>query len=253
VDPLDRFVFVANMGSNNVSVFQLNTSTGGLTAVGGSPFNADVMPSALAVDPAGQVLLVTDVGSGKVSVFAVVFTGALRSNAGPFAAGTSPVAVAIDASGHYAYVVNQGSNNISSFSIVPDAGVGGGPALQSIGTLGLPAGTSVPRAVAIDPTGRFLYVAGGPAAAPGTVSAYTIDSASGNLTSIAGSPFAAGQAPAAVSADPSGAFLYVTNSGSGNVSVYAIDSTSGVLSPIPAPTYPTGANPVSIAISPRIH
>jgi 6-phosphogluconolactonase (cycloisomerase 2 family) len=253
VDPLDRFVFVANQASNNVSAFQLNTSTGGLTAVPGSPFPADAMPSALAVDPAGQVLLVANVGSGKVSAFAVLIDGALRADAPPFAAGTSPVAVAIDASGHYAYVVNQGSNNISIFSIMPDTDIGGGPGLPSIGTLGLPAGTSVPRAVAIDPTGRFLYVAGGPAATPGTVSAYTIDAASGNLTSIAGSPFAAGQAPAAVSADPTGAFLYVTNSGSGNVSVYAIDSTSGVLSPIPAPTYPTGANPVSIAISPRIH
>ena len=254
VDPLDRFVFVANKGSNNVSVFQLNSSSGGLTAVPGSPFPADVMPSALAVDPAGQVLLVANVGSGKVSAFHVLLTGALRSDAPPFAAATSPVAVAIDASGHYAYVVNQGSNNISIFSIMPDTDIGGGPGLPSIGTLGLPAGTSVPRAVAIDPTGRFLYVAGGPAATPGTVSAYTIDAASGNLTSIAGSPFAAGQAPAAVSADPTGAFLYVTNSGSGNVSVYAIDSTTGVLSPIPAPAYPTGgANPVSIAISPRIH
>jgi 6-phosphogluconolactonase len=254
VDPLDRFVFVANQGSNNVSVFQLNSGTGALTTVPGSPFPADAMPSAFAVDPAGQVLLVANAGSAKVSAFHVLLTGALRADAPPFAAGTSPVAVAIDASGHYAYVVNRGSNDISIFSIMPDTDVGGGPGLQSIATLGLPAGTSLPRAAAIDPAGRFLYVAGGPAATPGTVSAYTIDPASGNLTSIAGSPFAAGQAPAAVSVDPSGAFLYVTNSGSGNVSVYAIDSTTGALSPIPAPTYPTGgANPVSMAISPRIH
>src|SRR5262249_44333261 len=54
-----------------------------------------------------------------------------------------------------------------------------------------PAG-STPRSAAVDPSGKFLYVANFAFPAPGNVSGYTINSSSGALTAIPGSPFATG-------------------------------------------------------------
>jgi len=65
------------------------------------------------------------------------------------------------------------------------------------------------------------------------ISAFFIDAASGALTSIGGSPFAAnGGAPMAVAVDPSGTFLYVVNNTSNNVRYSPIDDATGVLFPV---------------------
>ena len=249
VDPLDRFVFTANQAADNVSAFQFNALNGTLTQAPGSPFPASATPVALALDPAGQILLAANFDSDVSQYYINQINGAL-SSANSFVAGTNPIAVAIEATGHYAYVVNQGSNNISVFSIHIGAP---GPILQLLNTLSLPEGTTLPQAVTIDPTGHFLYVAGGPMGSAGTVSAYTINSTTGNLAPIAGSPFAAGQMPSSVMTDPSGAFVYVVNSGSNNVSVFSINPATGALSPASAPVFSTGATPVSIGITPNIH
>jgi 6-phosphogluconolactonase (cycloisomerase 2 family) len=53
------------------------------------------------------------------------------------------------------------------------------------------AGTT-PYYVTLDPSGRFAYVANSNSK---SVSAYEIDAASGVLSAVSGSPFAAGTAP----------------------------------------------------------
>ena len=45
------------------------------------------------------------------------------------------------------------------------------------------------------------------------ISAYEIDAATGGLTAVAGSPFAAGLGPYAITVEPSGKFAYVANAG----------------------------------------
>src|ERR1700720_1163724 len=64
--------------------------------------------------------------------------------------------------------------------------------------------TAAPPASNNNATG-FAYVAN-----PGsqTISAFTIDASSGALSEVAGSPFAVGDAPLIVTADPSGRFAY---------------------------------------------
>jgi 6-phosphogluconolactonase (cycloisomerase 2 family) len=48
VDPTATFVIVPNVGSNDVSVYQFNSTTGFLTPVAGSPFAAGVGPEFVA-------------------------------------------------------------------------------------------------------------------------------------------------------------------------------------------------------------
>lgn len=97
VDPLDNFVYVSNLGSDNISAFALDAATGALTVVAGSPFAAGTQPSSVAVDPTGMFAYVVNAGAGTVSVYAIdATTGALTPiSASPFAAGTQPTAIAI--------------------------------------------------------------------------------------------------------------------------------------------------------------
>lgn len=47
VDPSGAFVFVTNAGSADMSVFSINTSTGALTEITGSPFAIGGFPIAV--------------------------------------------------------------------------------------------------------------------------------------------------------------------------------------------------------------
>ncbi|HEY5811554.1 MAG TPA: beta-propeller fold lactonase family protein, partial [Terrimicrobiaceae bacterium] len=72
---------------------------------------------------------------------------------------------------------------------------------------------------------QFAYVTNG--GGSNNVSAYRIGE-NGNLTSVAGSPFAAGNLPSGVTVEASGRFLYVVNEGGNNVSAYSIDKSGGL-------------------------
>jgi 6-phosphogluconolactonase (cycloisomerase 2 family) len=120
-----------------------------------------------------------------------------------------------------------------------------------------------PKALAVDPTGKFAYVAneGCPDAFAGSVSMYTINPSSGLLTSV-GQPVTTGDFGAdSVAVDPSGKFVYVANWGegdtAGSVSMYTINPGSGALTltgtmvapcaPLPSPG---SCAPWSLALHP---
>jgi DNA-binding beta-propeller fold protein YncE len=100
----------------------------------------------------------------------------------------------------FAYVVNALSNNVSAYSI------GSNGALTPVPGSPFAAG-SFPNSVAVDPTGKFAYVASYGLASPGgffvpsTVLAYSISS-NGSLTPAPGSPFAAGSGATSVAITP---------------------------------------------------
>jgi 6-phosphogluconolactonase (cycloisomerase 2 family) len=96
-------------------------------------------------------------------------------------------------------------------------------------------GTVNPQSIAVDPAGKFAYVANvGCSGEEGYVSMYAINSTTGALTSI-GPPAASLDATANwVTVDPSGKFAYVANTGDGettdgSVISYTIDATTGAL------------------------
>jgi 6-phosphogluconolactonase len=91
---------------------------------------------------------------------------------------------------------------------------------------------------AIDPTGRFLYVAN----ASQGIYGFGIDRDSGLLTPVPGSPFEAGLQARSVTVDRTGSFVYVLNrqSTSTTISAYSIDQVTGILSPVPGSPFSTG-------------
>jgi YVTN family beta-propeller protein len=95
--------------------------------------------------------------------------------------------------------------------------------LTSIGTI---AAGSFPSSIAIEPSGKFAYVAN---SVSNDISIYSIDAATGVLTPFVTGTIAAGLSPTSIAIDPSGKFAYVANSGSNDVSMYSIDPASGAL------------------------
>ena len=128
--------------------------------------------------------------------------------------------VAAEPSGRFAYVTT-GSNpgTLLAFSIDQTTG-----ALTSIGSV--PSGNT-PFGMAIDPTGRFVYVANRNSH---NVSAYAINPRTGALTAVPGQPFSVGATtPNSVTVDRTGRFAYTANQGDSTISILTIDQTTGAL------------------------
>jgi len=75
----------------------------------------------------------------------------------------------------------------------------------------------------------------------------SLDPATGALTTVAGSPVAAGQGPHSVAISPGGRLLAAANLVDNTVSVYAV-SSSGALTPVGSPV-PTGQEPAAVAFN----
>jgi uncharacterized repeat protein (TIGR01451 family) len=125
--------------------------------------------------------------------------------------------------GNFAYVANAVSNDVAGYTINVTTG-----ALTAIPGSTFPAGCG-PASVAVDPTGKFAYVANSghwynsSCVDNGSdVSGYTINATTGALTTIPGSPFLAGFrfAPVAVT---------VTKSATADLSVSKTDSPDPVI------------------------
>jgi 6-phosphogluconolactonase len=253
VDPTNHFVYVANLFDNTVSAFTLNTTTGAMAVVPGSPFLAGTAPGAVAVDPSGKFLYVANDGSstvpGSVSGFKINSDGSLTQVPGsPIAAGSQPQqGIAVTAG--FVYVSNQLSNDVSVYSFDPGTG-----ALTQTAFSPVPlAGGVGPESLAMDPAGKFLFTAN---MTNNTVSAFTVN-ANGSLTQASGSPFGAGagfsllSSPQYLVTDRTGAFLYVVSVGTpgvttGTVTTYTIAS-NGVLTQLGAPLS-TGNDPEGLAV-----
>src|SRR5271154_266690 len=102
---------------------------------------------------------------------------------------------------------------------------------------------------------EFAYVLNGD-----SVSMYTVDSCSGNLTPTMPATVATGSSqmqpiPEQMGADPAGRFAYVANlvssaTDAATISMYTINAMTGVLTPTTPATVPTGFFPQGIGIDP---
>ena len=236
VDAGGRFVYTANGGSRTsgfgVLAYAINTGTGALSPVAGSPFTAGTNPSAVAVSPSAGIAYVTNQASGDVSAFTIDGTTGALTNAGRTAAGSAPLDVSVDPSGKFAYVVN--FDGVLGYAINSATGAltGVGPAV---------AAGSVPVSIAVHPSGNFAYVTN---VGSNDVSSYRINATTGAMTSI-GPAVAAGTRPNSVAVASSGNYAFVSNGDSNDISVFAIDLATGALTPFGTPVA-AGTGPISI-------
>jgi YVTN family beta-propeller protein len=251
---------IAVAGTAAVTVFNpppgggsSNTLTFTITAGG-------VSPQSIAVDPMGKFAYVANMGCpfGYVSIYTInPTTGALASIGPPVASGDEGAHfVAVHPSGKFVYVVNWGegdtTGSVSMYTISAPTG-----ALTSTGRIddspcGIGSSPSCsPFSVAMDPTGKFAYVANEGSFAPTNVSMFTINSTTGALT-LMGTIVTGGRA-ISVAVDPTGKFVYVAThseppGSAGVVSMYTINASTGALTSIGL--VGTGTDPASVAVDP---
>jgi len=108
-----------------------------------------------------------------------------------------------------------------------------------------------PKQLTVDPTGRYLYVVNQDRmAANGSVSAFSIDSTSGQLTSL-GAAVAVGSFPEAVAIEPTGRFAYVGNRGASDGGMTLTRFNIALDGTLSSPgTTSTETGPVDLAMDP---
>ncbi|MGD0482656.1 MAG: beta-propeller fold lactonase family protein [Terracidiphilus sp.] len=213
-------------------------------------------------------------------------SGAIRSAVTPISSGgTSPVAMAMTSDFLNVYVANQGNNTVVHFTVA-DTGD-----LTPKDTITLP---NTPVSIAVNSANTYLYVVSGASSAtlteyalgsgtigsvtssqPLTLTAYPTDTilstgvvvlANNNAVYVTaydksaynpgGTPFKTGNEPNAITIDPRGIYMYVTNSLDNSVSEYSISLPTGtpstIVSSVAGSGNTTDTDPVSIAVEPSL-
>lgn len=258
-------LFVVNAGSNSVSSFSIDPSTGDLVLIGSAPVDG-VLPTSLAYQ--NNVLYVLLQGSRSVQALSVA-NKKIGASIGTYAipglvVADTPSSIVLSPNSPYLVVSIKGVQSIVSYLIGSNGSLSapvantnftgssfagafkdgyffnldpGNKAVQSLsfdkGVL-TPNGAEVgglpgaPCWIAITPNGRFLYTGNG----GGTISLFSIG-ASGALTLVAAS---AANDSAAVAGDlwisPEGQFLYAAYYAAKSIQAYSINPTSGALTKV---------------------
>jgi hypothetical protein len=176
-------LFVINDGSNTISAFVVNRTTGALTTAPFSPIAlAAGSWACLAVHPTGSPLVAGDVGgAGVLASFAITATSATPVSSASTTAPAAPLSCAFSRDGSYVYAGGSGSS-IAAFSASP-AGV-----LTAVPGSPVDTGNPQPLGLATDDAGRLFAAVG--ALAVGSQLAFTTP---GGLPSgVTGNPFSSG-------------------------------------------------------------
>jgi YD repeat-containing protein len=263
-DAAGQFLYVTNTKDGTISAFTIGATTGVLTPVTGQPFPAGTQPTGVTVDPSGKFVVVANGRAGGGGGTSQLLTPGVRETNTAFAStvslpegsaaelgdagyGSKVVLAAYQPARENSFGTTRDSLGFMSLRRVaramPQAGggspqVGPGPgvsvftidptsgALTPVSGSPFASGGSQPVvAVAIDPTGKFVYAAN----IAGGLSAFTLDPSSGMLNLLGGSPYATNFSPSAVAVDPSGLFVYVTDSRANDITTFGISPGTGAL------------------------
>jgi 6-phosphogluconolactonase len=231
---------------NQILIFEVDPNSGALVTTL-SPVASAQSPSGIVVT-SNNFLYVSENWGTETLVYAYLVNtsdGELTPVAGsPFDTGIAEFAwgVAVDPGGRFLYVT-AGASQVAALAIAADG------SLTPIVGSPFDTGDATPVAATVDPSGHYLYVSN-EGSAQGSVSAFSIDSATGSLTPIPGSPFAtvANGGPIQLATDLQGTHLYVPLC-NGGVFGFDIEST-GALTPMPASPFAISADTNEVTVDP---
>jgi len=213
----EPFAFVANLGSNTVSVVDVASQTVVATVPVGDN------PDGVATTPDGTHAYVANFLSDNVSVIDTA-TDTVTST---IDVGSGPVGVAVSPDAALAYVTNRGSNTVTVMRVDTNA---------PLTTIAVGAG---PNAIAITPDGNFAYVTNSFTKSPGTVSVIDLH------TNAVTATVEVYRNPNRLAITPDGRFVYVGNFRSWNVAV--IETASNTVTT----TVPLLGRPSGVAVNPN--
>jgi 6-phosphogluconolactonase (cycloisomerase 2 family) len=241
VDPTGRFLYVASNVSSTTSLaaYSISSVDGSLTQISNTVLGSNL--TAVILDRTGHFLYAVDFSGNVVFAFSVdSLTGALTALATPsYPTGSGPQFPAIDPSNTHLYVPNSDST-ITAYTVNADGSltaVTGSPfgAANGVG--------NGPTALAIDATGKFLYMTN---ANDDTVSGSNIGTGGVLGTSLgAFSVGKTGSLPIGIAIDPGGTTVTAANIVGNTVSSFKLNA-DGSLTPAPLPQVEAAANPLFI-------
>ena len=263
IDPSGQFVLAVSNTTDRVMVFRLKAATGEVQPVPGSPFVTGTRsPFSIRFHPSGRFVY-AGVRFGGVGAFSFdPETGFIKPLPGsPFPAQRRTREIAIHPSGKFLYASNGYSNSVSAYRI--NEQTGGLTELStspySVGDFGNidyldrsmldvpPEAGGMPHSIDMDPQGQFVFTAN---KAGGSVSVFGVDGKTGELKTVAGSPFFVGFNPYRSRVHPSGRFVLTTLWADGKVAVHALDRSSGRLTEVPGSPFALNSQtPVDLKFS----
>ena len=239
---LNGRLYIVNDGTNTVTAFKVNRTTGALTAL---PFSPITLPSGVwscvAVHPSGSPLVVGDNGSFVIASFDVAATTAAPAAGSPFATGTArPWSCEFSRDGKYLYTGTGTGGSIAAFGVDSASGV-----LAALPGSPFASGNSQETGYATDSSGRlFMVDAFTPPMRIFTTSA-------GVPTPVTGNPFESGLLSGYGAVwHPSG--FYVVADGHTHVGVYRIagSDAASTLTAVPGSPFDSiGSTPRPVALS----
>lgn len=223
-----------------VSAFAINPATGKLALLN-TVSSGGTSTCHISVDKSGGNVLVTNFGSGSVSVLRVKQDGSLgEMSAHVQLTGTSvdpfyqtqphPHSINLSPDNRFVLVADLGTDKVLVYRFDEAAGslTPNDPPFAKVKP------GSGPRHFIFDPSGRFGYLMN---EMGGTLTAFAWDAARGVLTQIQETStvpvdFRGEDHSAEVVIDPRGRFLYDSNRGPDTIAVLSIDGANGTLAPV---------------------
>lgn len=267
-----EYLWEFSLIDQNLYFATVNTGTGQLgvpTSSGGEACNSQGTIPTIAVTPSNKYAFVIDNCFSEINVYVMNGPGiSLGTAQAPFSAPGDLESVAIDPQGRYLYAIatnpsalyqlgiNSGSGELTLLSttmesadiriVVADPNgkfiyandetgghilaylVNGGSLSPISGSPFTIPSSGQPIYLTMESKGKFLY-------APllsGGIAGFSIDSSTGVLSDIPGSPFDSGNLPFTLASDPLGRFLYAIDTNLSSVEGFNIDATTGALTSI---------------------
>jgi len=246
VDPLGKYVFVANYGGGNVAVLSI-VSGGALgpatdvvadTSACSPPCTVGPMhaekapPGSFAIsghdaphahmiqtDPAGKYVIAQDLGLDLTIVweFDRVNGKLINHQKVPSSAGAGPRHFAFHPNGYWFYSLNEEASTLTFMTYDPKLGLL--TPQEEIPTLPPEfKGTSFTSEVIVSPDGRYVYAAN---RLHDTIAIFDIGR-TGRVTRI-GEVWTRGDYPRNINMDPTGNFMYACHNRSDNITIFRID------------------------------
>ncbi len=268
-----------------VNGFKVDSDSGAVTPLPGTPFAAGLNPIALVPSPNESNLYVVNHDDNTVTEYTITPTGPLTASHSYPVVGSVPTSLAIDPSGKYLIVAatyqpgysatKPGPGALTIFPINSDGTLG--TPVANGGANFVPTGCN-PVGVNITAVHNFVYVvdqnfatpsaactptsstpATSPIAPLPLVIAFSLNTSNGALTSIPGSPNTnlglpagalAGVQPSGIASEPMGRYVYVSDQASNQLIGYVVQADGSLIPMVNGP-FSTGLFPVGVAIDPR--
>lgn len=239
IEYTSSILLAGHRDSNEVRRYQFDADSGALIDLGGGINPTGASPRGLALGRGTGTALTANFDGQNLSAFDLNTENGNLATQGTTQTVAAPFDVAIDPSGRFAWSTAAGGDAI----VTLDTTGAGVPVVAS--SVAMPA-ASIPRGIAVDPTGRVVVAA---ASFTGRVHTYVASPEDGSLAPVGSVNVAGG--PWDVAVHPGGRWAYVLTRTSRRVRAIELDPVSGAPTLVPGVSQQVGEAPEALAIDPR--